>query len=224
MARIQSLRGKRRFAMKPSTSVEMAGCAAPCTFRTSMPITAALKTGCTISTGSRRNTWRIIWVGDGQSTCGASTRPKASSERRWGFSTANGESAKRYAFGALHPPIWTFCRVFLRFGRIDHAGSAGLARLHSSPGQQDPGETIQAGGRCASFHVVSQRQRLLKNYFWLTFFFDWNNHASLHNAHRRRHRHLLPQRPRGPCCERRCQRENGRSANHPGGERPPCDH
>src|SRR5450830_348266 len=93
MPHIQHLRGRRRSAMKPSTSVEMAGCAAPCTSRTSTPITVALRTGCGISMASPPSIWRIIWVGDGQSTYGASTRPRASSEQRWGFSTANGESA-----------------------------------------------------------------------------------------------------------------------------------
>src|SRR5450830_1975981 len=93
MPHIQHLRGRRRSAMKPSTSVEMARCAAPCTSRTSTPITVALRTGFGISMASPPSIWRIIWVGDGQSTYCASTRPRASSEQRWGFSTANGESA-----------------------------------------------------------------------------------------------------------------------------------
>src|SRR5450830_119806 len=138
MARIRSLRGKRSFAMKPSISIEAAGCGAPCTSRTSTPITAALKTGCTISTGWRRNIWRITLVGDGQSTCGASTRPKASSERRWGFSTANGESANNKGrLGALLNSDTVTCCGIIKFSTASNSSDEihSLAPFYPQPPQ-----------------------------------------------------------------------------------------
>src|SRR5450830_430531 len=132
------LRGRRRSAMKPSMSAGTAGYAAPCTSKTSMRITAALKTGCAISMGWRRNIWRITLVGDGQSTCGASTRPKASSERRWGFSTANGESAKNKGrLGSLLNSDTVTCCGIIKFSTASNSSDEilSLAPFYPQPPQ-----------------------------------------------------------------------------------------